>query len=284
MRRLAARLGLAVAGCSGPPLSYSLPAGTVDARPASYPGDNFQNPPPWLIGSVWDPNKGLGVQGFADKLIGAHVADFAVHHVVNDREMGRLHFFYPAARSGPGPGLCRARVYSGFRYGEASPRGSWQGEVFAVAGSVAPLPRLWPAGYRERLNSACRARRDMGRWFRAPVGQAYVAARLADAVVASARRKGPIPFELVCRPYTGTAQPAPCHDGVRKIVAAVDPRAIVQVAQCGEKTKLPCLSVGLAQGTGRGRAAKQWRLDVQYRDKGGMRIVRVDVDDIQLEY
>jgi hypothetical protein len=237
--------------------------------------------PPRIGGGSFDPDDGLGPQGFADRLTGRRVAAFAVHHPVHSVFQGELHFFYPAARGGPGPGLCRARVYFA-KGGTGAGPGNWQGEVFAVAGSVAPLPRPWPAGYRERLGSACRARRDMGLWYSAPEGKAHEAARLADAVVASARTSGALPFELACRPFPPGLPEAPrCSADVRKVVAAADPRAIVWVGECDGETGRQCLAVGLAQRPERGSAAAedQWRLNVQYRGEGDPRIVRVDVDD-----
>ncbi|MEO7177446.1 MAG: hypothetical protein ABIW83_01245 [Allosphingosinicella sp.] len=123
----------------------------------------------------------------------------------------------------------------------------------------------------------------MDSWFAASASEAYFAARLADAVVASARAKGALPFELACRPHKATAEPAGCSIGVRTIVAAANPRAIGRVTGCEEKTKLPCLAVGLAQRSGQGLSAAeavQWNLNVQYQSGNELRIERVDVDDL----
>jgi hypothetical protein len=218
--------------------------------------------------------------------LGRHVADFAAHYVVLSHFSGEFHFFYPAARSGPGPGLCRARVYSASG-GAGHASGEWQGEVFAVAGSVAPLPRPSPAGYRERLEAACAARRDMGFWYRAEAGKAWLAARLADTVVASTRRAGRLTFRLTCRsrPHYRPEQPR-CAADVRKAIAAANPRAIVQAWNCVEEGTRPCLTIGLAQfpELGSGAAERQWLLNVRYRDEGELRIERVDVDDIRIKF
>jgi hypothetical protein len=159
--------------------------------------------------------------------------------------------------------------------------------VFAVAGSVAPLPHPSPPGYAGRLDAACRARLDMGLWYEAPAGKAYEAARLADAVVASARRSGALPFELRCRPFpSGVPEPPRCMGDVRKTVASIHPRAIVQVEDCLEKTQLPCLTVGIAMSPERGQAAaeNQWMLSIQYRGGDQPRIVQVDVDDAYINF
>ncbi|HEU0098473.1 MAG TPA: hypothetical protein VFQ67_06820 [Allosphingosinicella sp.] len=280
---LAGFLALAAAGCSRPPDPHTLPAGAVDARPVSPFGDIHQNMPPQLDGSPFDPNEGLGVQGFADRRIGRRVANFAVHSIVYSHFVGELHFFYPAARTGPGPGMCRAAVYSAQGETATPPRGQWQGAVFAVAGSVAPLPEPWPAGYGERLEAACKARRDIGLWFRAPsAAQAYLAARLADSVVASARASGALPFQLACRPYPPDTPERPrCARDVRSAVAGANPRAIVRVEACREGTRQPCLAIGLAMSPERGldAAEDQWLLNVRYRGGPEPRISRVEVDD-----
>lgn len=285
---LAVGLAVAAGGCSRPSLPSTSPAGIVDPRPVSAFGDPFQGMPPEPDGASFDPSEGLGVQGFADRRIGARVADFEVHHLVSSVFNGDLHFFYPAAGAGPGPGLCRTRVYSA--NGDPGPRplGHWQGEVFAVAGSVAPLPRPWPAGYRERLGSACRARRDMGLWYTAPsADRAYAGARLADAVVASARGRGALPFDLGCRQLP-LEEPAPtrCSGDVRGTIASANPRAIVRVEECSEEFRSPCLTVGIAQLPERGQSAAedQWMLNIQYRGQDEPRIVRVDVDDARINF
>ncbi len=280
---LATSLCAVAAGCSGPPPAYTSPAGTVDERPVPAFGEPFQDMPPEFDGSPFDPNEGLGVQGFADRRIGSRVADFAVHHIVLSVFHGDLHFFFPAARRGPGPGMCRARKFRADGETGAPPRGKWQSDVFAVAGSVAPLPEPRPAGYARRLEAACGSRRDMGLWFPAASPEAaYRAARLADSVVAWARRSGSLPFELACRPYPSDIAEKPrCADDVRKVVAAADPRAIVQVEECREERRTPCLAVALAHSPERGMSAAedQWVLNIVYRAGPELEIERVDVDD-----
>jgi hypothetical protein len=284
-RALAAFLCLASAGCSKPPLSYTLPAGTVDARPVSPFGP--LRPKGYL--ALFDPAKGRPVQVFADEAIGGHVADFVDYNLVPTHWADWL-FFYPPAGRGPGPGLCRSKAYlansrSDDKGNAPGVKGRWQPDVYAVAGSVAPLPRPWPAGYQARLEAACAERRDMGSWYGAPPGKAYSAARMADSVVAAARRPGALPFRLACRPFPPDMREAPlCAADVRKTVAAADPRAIVWVTECHEETKLPCLAVGLAQHPEHaGSAAEdQWTLNVQYRGDSELRIERVDVDDTHI--
>lgn len=272
-------------GCSPPDLPYSAAAGAIDARPVSAFGKPYEFFPPEPGESLFDPLKGRSVQAAADALIGAHVAEFAAHHFILGH-WAKFHYFYPAATSGPGPGLCRARVYlanGGAADDPGKPSGSWQPDVFAVAGSVAPLPRPWPRGYRERLEAACRARRDMGFWYRAEPDQAYPAARLADAVIAAAGRKGAMPFRLSCRPWPAAATPerARCAEAVRKIVASINPRAIVQVGPCLEKPRPDCLAVAMAKFPERSSSIEeeQWTLNIRRRDEGGLRILSVEVED-----
>lgn len=284
MRCLIGLAGLALAGCAPPNLSYSAPAGTVDGRPVSPFPESREPLLRKVMGLPPRPVEILGVQAFADRLIGAHVADFAVHHRVLGHWTEFL-YFYPLATSGPGPGLCRARVYvANGRAGDdpAKPGGSWQSDVFAVAGSVAPLPEPWPPGYRERLEAACRARRDMGHWYRAEKDRAYLGARLADAVVVAARRKGALPFRLSCPRLRDDTRPK-CADDVRKVVASINPRAIAQVGSCFDEPGADCVAVGMAKFPGPSSIdEEQWILHIRHRN--ALRIESVAVHDVTIHF
>lgn len=296
--RVAILFGCLGFGACSPPngassaLNYSLASGTIDGTPTSPFGDLLADYPPELDGSPHDYSEGKGVQAFADSMIGKHVADFVLHHadfsLVSSSE---FHFFYPSARSGPAPGMCRSRIYSvvNGRYDKPEtpgrPAGEWQDDVFAVAGSVAPLPQPKTQEYATRLNAACQARRDMATWFSAEPTVAVTAARLADLVVAAARSPGPIPFALSCRPFRADMHEVPrCQPNVRKTVASINPRGIVQVDECFEILQRPCLAVSIAKFPDRASLAdeEQWTLNVQYQDDAGLSIARVDVDDTQI--
>lgn len=289
-----------LAACSppsggSPKLSYSLSSGTIDGTAVSAFGDLLADYPPEMDGSPHDFSEGKGVQAFADAMIGKHVADFVSQHVVYSVLSGsEFHSFYPLATSGPAEGMCRARVYSVVRdydlridKGEKSANvaGEWQDDVFAIAGSVAPLPQPHPPGYAARLSTACQERRDMAVWFSAEPKVAVIAARLADLIVAAARRPAPIPFTLSCRPYPTDMREVPrCRTNVRQTIAAINPRAIVRVEDCFEIQQRPCIAVSLAKFPDRPSSAaeEQWTLNVQYRADAGLSIARVDVDDTQI--
>lgn len=289
---------LGLEACSPPTpassqLSYSLAPGTIDRTPTSAFGDLLADYPPETNGSPHDFSEGKGVQAFADAMIGKHVADFALQHVVHSVFSGEFHYFYPLTRSGPAPGMCRSRVYSVVRDYDrrvdkpgapAGAAGEWRDDVFAVAGSVAPLPQPHPQGYVARLNAACRARRDMGIWFSAEPKVAVTAARLADLIIAAARRPGPIPFSLSCRPFPADfREVSRCRANVRQTVASINPRAIVRVDECFEIKQRPCLAVSIAKFPDSASLAEeeQWTLNVQYQD-AGLKVARVDVDDTQI--
>lgn len=297
---IAILLGCIGLGACSPPdrtlstLSYSLAPGTVDSTPTSAFADLLTDYPPEPNGSPHNFSEGKGVQAFADGLIGKHVANFVSQNVVYSFLSGReFHYFYPLAGIGPVAGICRSRVYSVIRdldrrvdrsAPSASAAGEWQNDLFAVAGSVAPLPRT-SREYTARLNAACRARRDMAIWFSAEPKDAVTAARLADLIVAAARRPGPIPFALSCRPYPADIREEPrCQANVRYTVASINPRAIVRVDDCFEILQRPCLAVLLAKFPDQPSLAEeeQWTLNVQYQDAAGLKIARVDVDDTQI--
>jgi hypothetical protein len=286
---LTAAFCLAAAGCSEPPIRYTMPAGTLDPPPVTRL-DSRAGKLPEQLRMLLDPAKGRTVQAFADEVTGGRVADFVAYHEVRG-QWARFLSFYPEATVGPGPGLCRSRVYVPYdsedKTNASRIKGSWGQDVYAVAGSVAPLPEPSPPGYVERLRAVCRARRDMGLWYSASPRQAYAGARLADAVVASAKGKGALPFKLACRPFpAGSQGTSRCAKHVRKIVAEADPRAIVQVTDCRERSKLPCLAVHIGKRPGeRGpTAGDRWMLSVQYRDQGKLSISRVEVSDFVIDF
>lgn len=274
------------------PLPYSLNAGVVDSGQISPFIEPSWKLAPEPYRTIFDPAKGRPVQVFADQAVGGRVADFVAYHRVNARETRYL-YFYPTAATGPGPGLCRSKVYlaNGRREGNVeSPgiRGNWQPDVYAVAGSVAPLPRPWPTGYADRLRASCAARRDMGFWYDAPPDKAYVSARLADAIVASARRPGPLPFELACRPYgPGVSGKPRCANDVRKTVASIDPRAILSAGKCLRAPNPNCLVLQMAKSGARSSVMggdQWWTFNVEYRDEGELRIGEVTVEDTRIDY
>jgi hypothetical protein len=284
---------LAAAACqsgSAEPV-YTLPAGTVDARPVLALGPPDRDVRPELRGLISDPAKGRPVQVYADETIGGHVADFVAYHQVRGYS-ARFLYFYPAAAAGAGPGLCRSRVYRANGLVDDKDdtpglRGSWEPDAYAVAGSVAPLARPWPANYSARLEAACAARRDMGYWYRAPPGKAYLSARLADSVIASAGRRGALPFRLSCRPFPPDMAKQPrCWGSVRKDVAAMNPRAILSVYECPGPARPPCLAINLPKFPERSRGDAEeeelWTLNVEYRDEGELRIDKVVVADDKL--
>lgn len=286
---LTAGFCLTAAGCTEPPVRYTIPAGTVDPPPVKRL-DNPAGKLPEHIRILFDPAKGRPVQVFADEVIGGRVADFVAFHEVRGHSAKFLSF-YPEATVGPGPGLCRSRVYVPYdsedKTNPSRIKGRWAEDVYTVAGSVAPLPEPSPPGYVKRLQAACRARRDMGLWYSSSPRQAYAGARLADAVVASARSKGALPFKLDCRPFpTGSGRTSRCADDVRSILAEADPRAIVQVTDCHEESKLPCLAVHIGKRPQeRGPMAEdRWTLSVQYRDQDKLSIARVEVSDTVIDF
>lgn len=267
---------------------YTLPAGIVDNEPKSAFGNSFSDFPPEPDGSPFDPLAGRSVQDFADSLIDRRVATFVTYD--SDFSMlsgAEFHYFFPVAKAAPGFGLCQSRVYAV----TISPSGQnpevldteWQSDVYAVAGSVAPFSAP-KADYRDRLNDACEARRDMGLWFRAELADAYTAARLVDLIVAAARKPGSLPFPVACGPFPPDMPARPgCSDDVRSVVASINPRAIVQVDSCDESTS-GCLAVGLAKEPQEAatRRQEQWTLEAYFRADPVFRIDEVVVHDTQI--
>lgn len=101
--------------------------------------------------------------------------------------------------------------------------------------------------WRFDQEASCRQRRDMDMWFSADPRQAHLGARLADAVVAAARRQGSLPFRLRCTPYPADIPYWPqCALDVPRTTASIDPRAILEIRECHEKPGPECISVQLA--------------------------------------
>jgi hypothetical protein len=275
-----------LASCRDQPLSYSSPPGAVDQRPDTFWGRPYPHIPPEVDGRPFDPTRGLGVQKFADRLIGARIATFVGHRwaplhagpIVND--------FLTPAELGPGPGTCRAHrfeIMSDYSKVKASD-GKWSGSAYAVAGSVAPMPEPWGVDYKARLLQACRNRSDMDMWYWAEPRQAYLAARLADAIIATARQPGEMPFDLRCTPYAAPrfGQKPQCAADVRKSVASINSRAIISVDDCLKENALSCLKIQFPKETERlTKIVDRWTFNVHFEDRGNQ-IRKVEVQDTQL--
>jgi len=294
LRLAAALLGVSstVAGCgqaNGPPLSYTVPAGSIDERPDPLWGDPYPDTPPAPDGRPFDPTKGLGIQLYADRLIGRRVAHFVGHRWDVLRSGAEINEFYPAARAGPGPGMCETRglqVTGGF-FGSRlvkTSAGKWLEPVYTVAGSLPPVSAAGANDYRGHLEQACRRRTDMDMWFSAEPGRAYLAARLADAVVAAARKRAKLPFRLHCRPYPPDIHDRPqCAKDVRAITASIKSRAILQVGECYEEPRPDCVSVDLAKVPERStRIEDRWTLDIEFDQKGSLTITDVALSDTRI--
>lgn len=280
---------LLLANCREQPLSYSSAPGFIDREPDTFWGANYPDIPPDGDGRPFDPTGGLGVQKFADQLIGKRIATFAGHRWDALRSGVTVDDFFTPPEAGPGPGICTSRRFEiSSRDGGTARRevaagdGAWLGNVYAIAGSVAPLPSPRP-GYDAHLLEACRKRSDMDMWYSAPPGHAYLAARLADAVIASARQRGVLPFALRCRPYldAGTEKPQ-CEADVRGSVASINPRAILAVDDCFDAQSANCLAIQFPKTPERStKIEDRWTLNL-YLEKDGRTIQKVDVEDTQL--
>lgn len=245
--------------------------------------------PPEPDGQPFDPTHGLGVQEFADRLIGRHIADFVGHGWDLLRSGIEVNDFYPAAKAGPGSGMCEARRFqiaggvSGSRVVRTSD-GQWLAPVYAVAGSLAPVPEAQAKGYRSRLGQACRQRTDMDMWFSTEPERAYLGARLADAVVEGARQKGRLPFRLTCTPYPPDLHYRPqCAADVRETTASINPRAILYVGECHDEPRPDCVSVQLAKVPERStQIEERWTLDIRFDQNDGLVIRDVELADTRL--
>lgn len=283
---------LAIAGCGRAnqwPIAYTAQPGRIDDRPDALWGAPYPHMPPDPRGRPFDPTQGLGVRGFADRLIGRHIADFVGHRWDMLRSGVEVSDFYPHAKAGPGPGMCEARRFqitggfSGSRVVRTSD-GQWSSPVYAVAGSLAPTAAASTKDYRRRLGEACKERSDMDMWFSAEPQSAYLGARLADAAVAAARRQGSLPFRLTCTPYPPDVRYRPqCVGDARGTIASINPRAILEVGECHEKAGPECISVQLAKVPERSTQIEdRWTLDIRFDRTNGFRIKDVALADTQL--
>ncbi|GGC01980.1 hypothetical protein GCM10011494_20620 [Novosphingobium endophyticum] len=200
-----------------------------------------------------------------------------------------MHGFFPVARAGVDPGMCQTRpFYVILRWGkreEEVVRIGWRETLNGVAGSVAPMPKPWPNAYRIRLTEACAARRDLGWWFLAEPSEAYLAARLADSVVASARRQGELPFTLTCEPFPRGELSRPlCEQDVRRTVSDINPRAIMRVSNCTASKPRECMEIAVAKDpAGSEVDTNQWGLQITFvQNDHALEINQVDVSDTQL--
>lgn len=283
---------LMLAGCEQarqPTLSYTSPPGSVDVRPDPLWGEPYPYMPPEPDGRSFDPTHGRGTQKYADRLIGRRIADFVAHRWDMLRSGTEISDFFPAAQAGPGPGMCEARRYqitggiSRSRVVRTSD-GQWLPPVYAVAGSLAPVPEARAKGYGRRLEQACRERTEMEMWFSAEPDRAYLGAHLADAVVAAARQQGSLPFRLRCTPYPPDVHYKPqCAADVRRTSASINPRAILEVRECYDKLTSDCVSVEIAKVPERSTTIEErWTLDITFDRTDGLRIEEVDLADTQL--
>lgn len=273
---------LLLAGCGEQQLSYSSPPGFIDLKPDNLWGPQYPYDPPESDGRPFDPTGGLGVQKFADQLIGKRIATFVGHGRDFLRSGVIVNDFYAPPEPGPSAGICMARRFqissTMERGGEVKVAdGEWRDNVYTVAGSVAPMPGLPSNDYKSRLLQACRKRSDMDMWFSARSGQVSLTARLADVVIATARQHHSLPFELRCAPYSSSEREKPlCQGDVRKTVASINPRAIIEVGDCFDAKSSNCLSVQFPKMPERSTQIEdRWTLDVHFKDNGDIQSVEV---------
>ena len=268
--------------------SYTLAAGSVDARPDPLWGEQYPYMPPGPSGKPFDPTDGAGVQKFADRLMGHRIADFVMLDWDYVREGPEIFDFFPEPEASSNPGMCVVRPYrvTGGRLRGGAIRvhnRKWEPPVYAVAGSLAPIKGTQSAEYRARLSKACSERADMDIWYNAQPKMAYLGASLADRVVAEARRAGALPFELRCTPFPADVPYAPgCAEDVRRVTATLNPRAILEISSCFDKSELDCVSVELAKTPERShKIGDRWTLDITL-DHDKSQIKAVDLTDTQL--
>lgn len=290
---LCVALLLSACGRASNDLIYTLPAGTIDASPASIWAKPYIFLPPEPDGSPFDGMEGMSVQAFADKLIGKHVADFVAHRWDYYQFSGDFSVFLTRPEIGPGAGMCSARRYFIRRdYSRGllvkASDGEWLDNAYAVAGSLAPLAPGKSKHYGARLQQACDSRADQGMWFPAERPEdAYLGAQLADAVVAAARRANPLPFKMICTPFAEGEREKPiCENDVRKSVASINPRAIVAVDRCEGPESQRCISIDLAKSPGTestlDRTEDRWTILVRIEESQQPLIQSVEISDARL--
>lgn len=268
--------------------SYTLTAGSVDAHPDPLWGEQYPYTPPEPSGKPFDPTDGAGVQKFADRLMGRRIADFEMLDWDSLRDGPEVLDFFPEPQAGSDPGMCVVRPYqvagSGLRGRDVRVHSQkWGPPVYTIAGSLAPIQGTPSAEYRARLSKACSERTDMDMWFNAQPKMAYLGASLADRVVAEARRAGALPFELRCTPFPADVPYSPsCAEDVRRVTATLNPRAILEIGSCFDKSELDCVSVELAKAPVRShKIGDRWTLDITL-DHDKSQIKAVDLTDTQL--
>jgi hypothetical protein len=244
-------------------LSYSTPSGTIDPKADPMWGMQYPDMPPQPGGRQFDPTDGMGIQKFADHLIGRHVAIFVVHNWDQLRSGTEINSFFPAAEAGPGPGMCKARRFQ------------------IAAGYLGSATKVAKVADGEWLDQACKQRTDMDMWYQVDPHYAYLAAQLADAVVASARHKGSLPFGLHCTLYPrGKSR---CQEDVRRSVASINPRAILEVHGCEEPKGSRCFAIQFAKSPARiAKIEDRWTLEITFIPGRDLQIHAVDVEDTQL--
>ena len=297
LRVAAAFIGvcLTVAGCGQadqPALSYTSQPGSIDRRPDPLWGETSYHRLPMPMPEelqFFHPTRGLGIQEFADQLIGRRIAQFVGHRWDQLRTGLKINDFYPGAMAGPGPGMCKARRFqiTGGFFGSRLMRtseGEWLSPVYAVAGSLAPVPEERARDYGRRLEQACGQRTDMDMWFSAEPERAYLGARLADAVVAAARQQSRLRFRLRCEPYPPDIHRQPqCAADVRRTTASMNPRAILEVGECHDEPGPDCVSVQLAKVPRRStRIEDRWTLEIRFDQNDGLAIRDVELADTHI--
>ncbi|WP_157088982.1 hypothetical protein [Novosphingobium capsulatum] len=258
-------LPILLAGCQRqeqPPamLSYSMEAGYIDPYPNTVLV--FYTGSPARVTAYHAPDM-QSLRG-SPRLIAERVRMF-VPHSEDLLESGIYrNVFFSRPHAGPGPGICVAQRYDVDFYGQAKSSTISQTTVYAVVGSVAPLSKPATDAYKARLEQACLSRTDLDAWFQAKPEQAYPAVRLADAIVASARKPGPIPFKLECEPTTRFKSPQ-CTANVRGDLAAVNSRRIVSVSECKKFNDLKCLTIDFEKDHAKYPIPEQtWSVDIYY--------------------
>lgn len=268
--------------------SYTLAAGSIDTHPDPLWGKQYPYSPPGPNGKPIDRTDGAGVQKFADRLIGHRIADFVMLNWDYLQGGPEIFDFFPEPDAGSNPGMCVVRPYrvTSGRLRDGTIRvhtQKWEPPVYTIAGSLAPIQGTPSAEYRARLSKACRERTDMDIWYRAHPKMAYLGASLADRVVAEARRAGALFFELRCTPYPADVSSVPrCAEDVRRVTATLNPRAILEIGSCVDKSGLDCVSVELAKTPERSSMiGDRWTLDITL-DHDKSQIKAVDLTDTQL--
>lgn len=256
---------LLLAGCQRqeqPPatLSYSMEAGYIDPYPNTMLVFYPRTPARVTVYHAPDMKSLRG----SPRLIAERVKMFVPHSEDLLKSGIYRNVFFSRPHPGPGPGTCIAQRYGVDFFGQAKPSTITQTAVYAVVGSVAPLSKPATDAYKARLEQACLSRTDLDAWFHVKPEQAYPAVRLADAIVASARKPGPIPFKLECEPPTRFKSPQ-CTANVRGDLAAVNARRILSVSECKNSKSLKCLRIDFEKDHAKYPIPGEiWRIDIYY--------------------